>query len=59
METIVPNILRYKRFLTWAERHGLEIIDGVKPAPIPNRGIGVITERSIKVSDRAVQLVID
>ena len=39
---------KHKRLFKWAKEHGI-IIEGVRAAKIPHKGLGIIAERPIKV----------
>lgn len=39
---------KHDRFVEWAKRKGV-LINGVQPAHIENRGIGIVASREIKV----------
>ena len=48
MENISPPGPQHEHFIEWAEGKGIQI-NGVKPAKIPGRGLGIIAMRSINV----------
>ncbi|KAK3696763.1 hypothetical protein LTR37_017787 [Vermiconidia calcicola] len=42
---------KHTTFTNWAVNHGVEI-NGVKPASIPDRGVGLLTTKPVKEGDR-------
>ena len=48
MDQIRPTEAHHWRFIEWAKKSGI-MVNGVGPAKIPGRGIGIIAERPIQV----------
>lgn len=49
MVDIRPPSDHHTRFVGWAKEQGI-LVDGVWPAEIAGRGIGIVARRSLKVS---------
>ena len=49
MVDIIPPTNHHTLFVDWAKEQGV-LIDGVWPAEIAGRGIGVVAQRNLKVS---------
>ena len=49
MDVTVSSQSRLREFVGWAEGHGINVTNGLRPAQIFGQGLGVLTERALKV----------
>jgi len=45
---------KHTRLTEWSEKHGV-VINGVRPAVFPGKGLGIVAARHLKVGDASQQ----